>query len=151
MSARKKSSSLPSFPSVQSPPGPRAVTAHQGFPDATQFIQIWALQDRANTHGVPAHYALDYEEEAHLTVKTRPVLRQRQHIQLQVGTACQVGMNGVTLPALLAIAIDQLEQHQLTLNRCHYNDNALTHLKAGMFALRLRAMGRAEAAKKGRK
>lgn len=63
-------------------------------------------------------------------------------IIFQNGTVPEKGANGITIEALLAIAIDRLTSFQAGPFRSAYNANALEHCQAALNALKERTMER---------
>lgn len=63
-------------------------------------------------------------------------------IDFQHGPIKEVGVNGITNEALLAILIDRMEGFQSGPFACDHNQKALEHLKAALRQLVLRTMER---------
>lgn len=63
-------------------------------------------------------------------------------ILFQNGPIAEVGVNGVTHEALIAILIDRLQAFQSGPYANHYNASALAHLEAAQAALRERTLER---------
>ena len=66
----------------------------------------------------------------------------RLPIIFQNGTIAEVGVNGVTIEALLAIAVDRLRCFQAGPFNCPENAMALGHFEAGLEALKKRTRER---------
>ena len=65
-----------------------------------------------------------------------------QLIQFQHGPIKEVGVNGITNEALLALLIDRMEGFQSGQYRCHDNELALDHLQYTRLILHKRTMDR---------
>lgn len=69
---------------------------------------------------------------------------QDLHILFQNGPIPEVGVNGVTNEALMAILIDRLEHFQAGPYSCEENQHALDSLRRGLDWLRYRTQNRRE-------
>lgn len=92
------------------------VTKHRASGNlANQTIRILAHPE--GEHGYCNHYRF-YVEDAPLAV-----------VVFQDGPPGDVGVNGMTFEALLAILVDRLERYQLGPHRCRENALAITKLE----------------------
>lgn len=64
------------------------------------------------------------------------------HIGFQNGHPGREGQNGLTLEAVIAIALNRLENVNQGNFKCEHNDIAIEHLKAAKLALELRVQDR---------
>lgn len=85
--------------------------------------------DGATYYGVPS----DTKNPAH-----------HSKISFQNGSVVTNGKNGLTIEAVIAIAMDRLEQYNQGNFKCNHNDLAIEHLKAAKLALDLRVQDRKE-------
>lgn len=91
-------------------------------------------------HGNASHnYVIDWTYE-----RVSPPAAQRVVIPFQNGTLKDVGTNGVTHEALLAIIEDRLVAFQAGPFKCAENANALFHVRAAMRELKGRTESRLE-------
>lgn len=69
-------------------------------------------------------------------------MRQMIDLHFQEGPIAEVGINGITHEALLAILIDRLQSFQAGAYACHENALALTTLEEAMYWLHNRTLAR---------
>src|SRR5262245_6194341 len=109
----------------------RQLTAHKVNP-ANDKLDI-DVMDEPGAGGANHHYRIGCLERD-----------WSQHIQFQNGPIAEVGVNGVTQEALLAIVIDRLECFQAGPYACMENMRALSNCQAALDWLKSRTLKRME-------
>ena len=116
----------------------RELTGHKvnGCNDA---LKIEAL-DEPGSGGANHDYAISFYDERGGHYRSPSSDRDHRNciISFQNGPIAEVGVNGVTHEALLAILIDRLESFQAGPYKCEENAAALSHLQAAQAALKSR-------------
>lgn len=125
--------------SVQEPTM-REITTHK-VNECNDGIKITAV-DEPGSGGANHHYRMEFNDP-----KWGPdpsSMRQVNELYFQNGPIGEVGVNGITHEALLAIVTDRLEGFQRGPFACEDNREALAHLGAAREALLRRTRGRVE-------
>lgn len=116
----------------------RTITTHHTN-DANKAITLEA-DDRNPENGNASHvYSMHYLE--YFKGNTRSSA-QHQQLSFQNGPIGEVGVNGITNEVLLAVVIDRLEGFQSSKWANHYNEHALSLIKAALQHLELRTKER---------
>ncbi len=119
----------------------RELTGHKVNP-ANDILTI-EVRDEPGAGGAHHRYViLGYHD---LSNPSRPAHRQADtsvELLFQNGPIAEVGVNGITHEALLAILIDRLEHFQAGPYANDYNQIALDHLKGAQNALQARTRER---------
>ncbi len=117
---------------------PRELTSHQ-VNGCNNEIKITVL-DEPGHGGACHHYRLEFDDK-----KRGPdpqSMHQIREVYFQNGPIAEVGTNGYTHEALLAILIDRLEGFQDGPFACRENDAALTFWESAMMWLKKRTEAR---------
>lgn len=123
----------------------REITTHQVNP-ANDKLRIHAA-DEPGSGGANHLYLIDGFQLTRSAAGTRAVLRHDMPtteiaLAFQNGPIAEVGVNGITHEALLAILIDRLEGFQAGPYNCEENLQALHHLREAAAALKSRTLAR---------
>ena len=118
----------------------RELTGHK-INECNEAIKI-AVMDEPGQGGACHHYLVTWPS------KHSPVSGSCA-IHFQNGPIKEVGTNGITQEALLAILIDRLQHFQTGPYACRENGNALDHLEAAQYTLLDRTRRRVEAGTEG--
>lgn len=119
----------------------REITTHMTNP-ANEQLRI-VVMDVPGPGGANHLYTVtgfDTESNPSMLLDTLPY--QAMEILFQNGPIAEVGVNGVTHEALLAILIDRLEAFQAGPYACTENATALDFLRGALFALHSRTRKR---------
>lgn len=116
----------------------RELTGHKvnGCNDALKITAV----DEPGSGGACHDYRIEWDEKRPETPNS--VTHQVYRINFQNGPIPEVGTNGITHEALLAIVIDRLESFQDGPFACRENDAALTFLESAMMWLKKRTEAR---------
>lgn len=124
----------------------RELTLHK-FTSANEAIKIEVV-DKPGHGGASHHYEIsgfDTENNAaNMSPRGLYVIASRAAVIFQNGTLPEVGVNGVTEQALLAILIDRLQGFQKGPFACRENALALTKLEEAMHWMHARTRDRVE-------
>lgn len=123
----------------------RQITDHK-FPGSNEAVAITA-RDEPGAGGAHHLYRLEYDDPR--WGPSPESMRQVLEIAFQKGPI-QDGPNGVTIEALLALAIDRLRCFQAGPFACRQNALALTKIQEAMFWLHARTRDRQERAVEGK-
>jgi hypothetical protein len=113
---------------------PREIRGHKGINIANDGIEIKA--DERGNGGASHVYRVRYG------AKDGGYFDGEQFVEFQNGPLKEVGANGVTNEALLAIVIDRLEGFNAGEWRCRENSIAITHLETALLWLDKRTRDR---------
>lgn len=126
---------------------PRLVTGHavssNGRGDMGQAV---IAHGNYSPGGVQNHYIIGVGAECELMAGGAQVLGC---VSFQDGNPQEVGPNGVTLEALLAVCADRLERFQYGPHANHYNAHALLDIERALESLKDRTRERDYSAKQG--
>jgi hypothetical protein len=112
---------------------PREITGHK-VNGCNEAIEVTA-EDEPGSGGACHHYCIRLPDKT-------PGLFQVTQIRFQNGPVAEVGTNGITHEALLAILIDRLAAFQEGPYACPENQEALDNLCEAQGALHLRTLNR---------
>lgn len=118
-------------------PRPREITTHQVNP-ANQQIGI-LVRDEPAPGGAPSRYELwgfDITKNPSQQDWMEPT--EQLTLLFQNGPIADVGVNGITHEALLAVVADRMECWQNGPFACPENERALAHLRAALEFMRMR-------------
>lgn len=117
----------------------REITSHHTNA-ANRAITIAADEPDPNNGNASHVYTLEiHDPHAAYTISTA---RDNQLIEFQHGPIAEVGINGITNEALLAIVIDRLQGFQTSKYACRENALALTKLQEAAMWLEWRTKAR---------
>lgn len=116
----------------------RELSGHKvnGCNDALKITAV----DEPGSGGACHDYVIEWQEKR--PEMPNSLLLQHYRINFQNGPIHEVGTNGVTHEALLAILIDRLDSFQEGPFACRENDAALTFLESAMMWLKKRTEAR---------
>jgi hypothetical protein len=112
----------------------REITSHQ-INECNEAIRI-SCDERDEKNGNASHHYV-LEPQSNLEPSFAAVVLSFQH-----GPIKEVGTNGITHEALLAVLIDRLEGFQAGPYACEENAQALNALQVARSALKVRTRGR---------
>jgi hypothetical protein len=112
----------------------REITTHRA---AGQELDVTIEADELGPGNAPHSYLTSWTEDA--GGRETPVIHA---VAFQRGPIKEVGINGVSHEALLAIVADRLEHFQAGPYQCWENAQALHHIKAALHALHERTSAR---------
>lgn len=112
----------------------RPIETHENIPGLNQKLTITAI-DPPGPGGASHQYSIRWQNE-------RDQTEPHCFIGFQKGPIQEVGVNGITNEALLAIVIDRLDGFQSGDFACDENADALYHLKTALAVLRKRTVER---------
>ena len=105
----------------------RKIEDHKVNP-ANDLIEVEALDEHPS--GVPHHYSLK--------ISNGPITQ----LNFQNGPIAEVGVNGITQEALLAVVLDRLRSFQKGPYACRENALTITKIEEGMLWLHSRTLAR---------
>lgn len=119
-------------------PLPRKLTSHQ-VDGLNEQLTIHAL-DNPGSGGASHHYRIVATNPRNLSIKSQ--IEISTQITFQHGPIAEVGHNGISNEALLAIVEDRLLGFQSSDYACRENAVALTHIQTAMMFLQKRTRDR---------
>ena len=124
----------------------RAIRDHVVEGDSASRLLTILVMDEPGAGGANHHYHLDWlNDQSWKNEKSNSL-----EIQFQNGPIQEVGVNGVTNEALLAIVIDRLKSFQAGPFACLENADAQLHCEAALDLLKLRTLRRMARGVEGR-
>lgn len=131
---------------------PRTITHHHNGTPANDSLTIRA--DAPDASGASHVYIVEgVNEDGHPWFRRGGELdiewQADKLLAFQKGPIKEVGVNGITNEALLAILIDRMEGFQAGPYRCHENGVALSHLHSALRYLHERTARRTKAGTEG--
>lgn len=119
---------------------PREITTHK-VNGCNEALAVTAL-DGPGAGGASRHYRLEWNDPR--WGPDPQSMRQVLELYFQNGPVAEVGTNGITHEALLAVVIDRLKGFQAGAFACEENADALMHLERAVNALHARTLRRVE-------
>lgn len=129
-------------------PASREITTHQ-VNEANRQIGI-LVRDKQGPGGAPSRYELwGFDITRNPSQQDWMEPTEQLTLLFQNGPIADVGVNGITHEALLAVVVDRMECRQNGPFACPENERALAHLRAALEFMRMRTHRRSAAGVEG--